>query len=1307
MPALRDLASGGERPKVDIVAVHGLNPRGKSVKDHAWDTWRKPDGASGKLWMRDDLPTSLPDARILLYEYDSRVFSGTHALFRLYYDDGWQTNDTQDPLRPLILVAHSLGGLLVKQALVNAHDNRHYAYIEQSVKGLVFFGTPHEGGNLKDAKVKLGFTAASIAQSLGLEPNESIVQALRPGSLFSDFLKEAFRHQLENYNIVSFWEKEGTIVTKESATFGLPGHRENIIGLEAKHSSICRFDLDIEQDRDVYEFVKNNMYWVYEEALKEAALEQKLEALEKGTPALSHQKVLEIANQFDGDMSTWKDHLIEIFMDRSSENILDWMLSTSGYRNWSGARTDMTKQKPMIWCQIDNALPTAKALGQLLVRTENGSLIHITNDHPLLPELPLLKDMGCPEHAISLLFSLLQQAYALIHQPQCRYFPSFVVESGLFYQKQGWTKSMGMEVSRVFAELLKGDPQKDWTILIHDVDSLHEDAVPEVGRLLARILGGFSGYNVDRLRVVAIGRDPGKMPQVARHCTVINGDTEYLECLASLQFDNMTVRQDRIASATVGTNQWIWNNPSYLFWKGRPSSVIWICGKPGSGKSVLAKTMQTQFLAGSSSRQSMVLSWFYSIRDNLVLHREMFLAILSQLLSQNPTVYSCIKGMYRSLLISRADVSSTHWSITELQAAISTIFHGLKGRPVSALCIVDGLDESKVEYSENDCSRSDALKFLTHLTSNGMPLRITFLSRPSDDIKRALKNQPSIFMHDVNRPDIENLIDKGVKSLGLQLDGYDSDNESQRSGSPTSLRVPFPGHSRRDSIPDEYFNNADSEKREILSEIDLYLRMNANGVVLWVITVLEILRKRCQEVPFCDIRSLKKHLEGIPFEMKDLYSQITSDPSQPFRKSPDALNKARRVLMWVSVSSKYRMQLQDWREVISYDFENHETSEKPKFFAGITEWSSFRRQLERLCGPFVEIVPILPRGGHLQDQETTRWDTLQLAHETVRTFLQQDNSYPRLGFSAAEAERVVREERRIYMRRTLPPLTGLLVSGPAQHTDKDISMFCNYMESRPLLCFILQTLNFELQYFALQKDGKALLADAINQCDSITDRLHSQRQRSGLLHDSETTPVQTPEWSFPFLLAGSLLRVLGFLDFTDPVGGGSGPWSLYSLFSLTCSLGQLNAVNALSSLLVCPHRIQLFQILGAMRHAAEEAGLNYEHSVLGDALAFFNDIPAEFTCVLNASHNPVARSDRVHAAISQVFGHQIFSGGSAGFWSILAELKADSLLFESPLRYRSQPLNGDEYSIYQRTPFTKLISKSPNGSRKRWDDNRH
>ncbi|KAH7009229.1 uncharacterized protein B0I36DRAFT_437054 [Microdochium trichocladiopsis] len=62
--------------KVDVFAIHGLNPRSKSDVDHAWDTWRTPSGASGRLWLRDDLPRYLPGARIFLYEYNATAVYG-------------------------------------------------------------------------------------------------------------------------------------------------------------------------------------------------------------------------------------------------------------------------------------------------------------------------------------------------------------------------------------------------------------------------------------------------------------------------------------------------------------------------------------------------------------------------------------------------------------------------------------------------------------------------------------------------------------------------------------------------------------------------------------------------------------------------------------------------------------------------------------------------------------------------------------------------------------------------------------------------------------------------------------------------------------------------------------------------------------------------------------------------------------------------------------------------------------------------------------------------------------------------------
>lgn len=60
-----------------IIAVHGLNPKSKPADEHAWDTWRSPAGDEGRLWLRDDLSSLLPYARVFLYEYDATVVYGS------------------------------------------------------------------------------------------------------------------------------------------------------------------------------------------------------------------------------------------------------------------------------------------------------------------------------------------------------------------------------------------------------------------------------------------------------------------------------------------------------------------------------------------------------------------------------------------------------------------------------------------------------------------------------------------------------------------------------------------------------------------------------------------------------------------------------------------------------------------------------------------------------------------------------------------------------------------------------------------------------------------------------------------------------------------------------------------------------------------------------------------------------------------------------------------------------------------------------------------------------------------------------
>lgn len=75
---------------------------------------------------------------------------------------------------------------------------------------LVFFGTPHSGPS-RNIQVGLGMACARIARSLPFQQTSKIIEILEGGTLFSDLLSESFRHQLEQYKILSCYEGLGDV----------------------------------------------------------------------------------------------------------------------------------------------------------------------------------------------------------------------------------------------------------------------------------------------------------------------------------------------------------------------------------------------------------------------------------------------------------------------------------------------------------------------------------------------------------------------------------------------------------------------------------------------------------------------------------------------------------------------------------------------------------------------------------------------------------------------------------------------------------------------------------------------------------------------------------------------------------------------------------------------------------------------------------------------------------------------------------------------------------------------------------------
>lgn len=102
-----------------------------------------------------------------------------------------------------------MGGLLIKQALINAHSNPKYASIKKATSGLMFFGTPHHGGDSR--LVSLGKVVADIARATKFKRGHNDLKTLESGSIFSSIMQEHWRHQLLEYDIISFWGSDDKV----------------------------------------------------------------------------------------------------------------------------------------------------------------------------------------------------------------------------------------------------------------------------------------------------------------------------------------------------------------------------------------------------------------------------------------------------------------------------------------------------------------------------------------------------------------------------------------------------------------------------------------------------------------------------------------------------------------------------------------------------------------------------------------------------------------------------------------------------------------------------------------------------------------------------------------------------------------------------------------------------------------------------------------------------------------------------------------------------------------------------------------
>ena len=214
---------------LDIIFVHGLG--GDRI-----ETWQKTKDAFWPRWLAEQFPS----CRIYMIGYDSNKFAGFLAGEGASIQDlalamADQIASREGGAPHALLVAHSLGGLIIKQMLRRFAEsaNPDFNSIGRSVAGVAFLGTPHQGAH----------AATALDILLRRFKSKQVKQLAYSDDTLID-LNDFFRSWVsrQDATVRSFYETEKTgtvyIVDRVTANPGIVG--SDPIAVQANHIDICK-----------------------------------------------------------------------------------------------------------------------------------------------------------------------------------------------------------------------------------------------------------------------------------------------------------------------------------------------------------------------------------------------------------------------------------------------------------------------------------------------------------------------------------------------------------------------------------------------------------------------------------------------------------------------------------------------------------------------------------------------------------------------------------------------------------------------------------------------------------------------------------------------------------------------------------------------------------------------------------------------------------------------------------------------------------------------------------------------------------
>ncbi|KAK8013246.1 hypothetical protein PG991_009517, partial [Apiospora marii] len=286
-----------------------------------------------------------------------------------------------------------------------------------------------------------------------------------------------------------------------------------------------------------------------------------------------------------------------------------------------------------------------------------------------------------------------------------------------------------------------------------------------------------------------------------------------------------------------GTSHWALQNSAIRSWLqiGRGGQVLWINGKPGSGKSVLCARLIKVLRDDPNRRVCFFICDFQTPSQGICTH--ILRSIASQLLRLVPDAVSYVYNEYVGK--SRRPTSET------LKPMLGNIF-SLSG---DIRLVVDGIDEIAPSEHRN------LLKTLLDLTKSTQNLKLLLVSQDIPTIAQRLSKQSKLRMSE-EKGSIE-------KDLGLII---------------------------RDKLEDITELYGDQIAEDVITKLESDILKKAEGMYLWVHLVMDLL----QNAP--SVHDLLQQVHELPSSLKELYARILNNITSYSKQHLPAI---RRLFAWL------------------------------------------------------------------------------------------------------------------------------------------------------------------------------------------------------------------------------------------------------------------------------------------------------------------------------------------------------------------------------------------------------------------------